>query len=89
MLPYFFRRIFQPEQPAALGGNWWSLVLAHVGGILLWVGIFLAPARAVLHGIAYGLWVIALIPVAWDLWRVTRAGLADWERRERTAVASD
>lgn len=94
ILPYFFRRVFQPDKPATLGGNRFSLVMAHIGGVFLWTGIFLLDARALLHGIAYGLWTAALIPIMLEIWQIARAGLHRWEQEPEldtleTAVATD
>lgn len=76
LLPFFFRRGFLPDEPARLGGNWLSLAAVNLGGILLWISIFIEPLRATLQGFSYALWTIAIIPVAIDLWRIARLGLA-------------
>lgn len=76
MLPYLFRRFFLPGEPALLGGNWFSLAAANLGALLLWAGIFIDPWRGALHGIAYGLWAVAAVPVAIELWRIAGRGLA-------------
>jgi hypothetical protein len=81
VIPYLFRRFLLPEQPAKLGGSWFSLLTAHLGGVFLWVSIFALDYQAVLHGLAYALWVASLIPVLLDLWRVARAAWAHWERQ--------
>lgn len=85
-VPYLFRRFFAPYQTAVLGGNWLSLVAVHVGGILLWVGIFLSDWRGVLHGGAYALWALALVPIVWEVWQVVRVAVAEWEAN--TAVVN-
>ena len=76
MLPFFFRRAFLPGEPARLGGNWFSLVAANVGGLFLWASIFIEPLYATLHGIAYALWAAAAVPIAIELWGIVRRGLA-------------
>jgi hypothetical protein len=72
IIPLFFRRIFLPEVSPKLGGNWLSLITVHLGGIFLWMGIFLQSEQATLHGIAYGLWFVSMLPIAYELWQVVR-----------------
>ncbi|MDA0245888.1 MAG: hypothetical protein OT477_20945 [Chloroflexi bacterium] len=86
LVPYLFRLFFAPRQPARLGGNWFSLAAVHLGGVLLWLGIFFVDARAMLHGGAYALWAVAFLPIVWEVGQVMRGAVADWE--EATAVAS-
>ncbi|MBM4422722.1 MAG: hypothetical protein FJ030_04935 [Chloroflexi bacterium] len=76
LLPYLFTRLFLPKEEARLGGSWFSLIAAHVGGILLWASIFITDYQAILHGAAYAFWAVSLIPVAWQLWSIARAGMA-------------
>lgn len=75
ILPLLFRRVFAADAPDRLGGNWFSLITVHLGGILLWAGIFIADSQPVLHGLAYGLWFASLIPIAYELWQIVRGGL--------------
>lgn len=75
ILPYFFMRVFLPDKQPRLGGNWFSLVAVHVGGVLLWIGIFVIDYQALLHGFAYALWVLSLLPIVADLWNIVRRGL--------------
>ena len=90
MLPFFFRRAFVPGEPARLGGNWFSLVAANLGGLFLWASIFVAPLYATLHGIAYALWAAAAVPVALELWGIVRRGMARLDAASETAaVAAD
>jgi hypothetical protein len=74
LIPYVFRRLFTPSEPATLGGNWFSLITTHIGGVLLWASIFITDAYAVLHGAAYVLWFISMIPIAVELWRIVMQG---------------
>ncbi|MCA9934166.1 MAG: hypothetical protein H6662_19280 [Ardenticatenaceae bacterium] len=76
ILPYFFRRILEPQAEATLGGNWLSLATSHLGGLFLWLSIFIVSVRGVLQGIAYGFWVVSLIPIAIELGRIVNAHLA-------------
>jgi len=88
MLPYLFRRVFAPDEPARLGGNWFSLVAANLGGLFLWASIFVAPLYAPLHGIAYALWAAAAVPVAIELWGIVRRGMARLNEAGETAVGA-
>jgi hypothetical protein len=72
MLPLAFRRIFQPQAEARLGGNWFSFAAVHLGAIIFWSSIFLLDMRADLQGVAYGLWMLAMLPIVWELWLIVR-----------------
>jgi ABC-type multidrug transport system fused ATPase/permease subunit len=76
VVPYLFKRFFLPDEPATLGGTWLSFALVNLGGVFLWASIFAAPVQGILHGVAYLLWTVSLLPVAADLWRTTRKGFA-------------
>ncbi|MBX3060796.1 MAG: hypothetical protein KF770_30415 [Anaerolineae bacterium] len=75
-IPYFFYRLFLPGEPARLGGSWFSLVMVNLGGFFLWASIFIADYQAMLHGTAYLLWTLSLIPIVLTVWRIVRTGLA-------------
>ncbi len=75
IIPLLFRRVFLPDSVPTLGGNWFSLAAVHLGGIFLWAGIFLHDSQATLHGIAYGLWFISMLPIAYELWQIVRSGI--------------
>lgn len=70
MLPLIARSIFSRDKILSLGGNWFSLITAHLGGILLWSGIFLVDTRSNLHGIAYALWFVSMLPILFELWQI-------------------
>lgn len=76
LLPYFFSRAFRPQAPAGLGGSWLSLAAVHLGGMALWASIFIEPYQGLLHGLAYALWAVSILPIAWQMWQLARAGLA-------------
>jgi hypothetical protein len=76
LLPYLFRRLFVPAEPARLGGSWLSLAAVHLGGIALWASIFLRSYQGTLQAAAYLLWLISLIPIGRDLFRSVAAGVA-------------
>ncbi|MCK6577635.1 MAG: hypothetical protein L6Q98_05970 [Anaerolineae bacterium] len=75
LIPLLFRRLFLPDSPPRLGGNWFSLLTVHAGALFLWAGIFAGDSLPTLHGIAYALWAASLLPIAYDLWKIVRAGL--------------
>jgi hypothetical protein len=74
LMPYVFRSLLAPSEPARPGGNWLSLIAVHIGGILLWASIFITGFSAQLHGAAYALWFVSLIPIAVELWRIVQNG---------------
>ncbi len=75
VVPYFFQRFFIGEEHAELGGTWLSFWLVNVGAIFLWLSIFIEPARGILHGSAYLIWMASFIPVLIELWNKTKAGM--------------
>jgi len=77
IIPLVFRRMLTPKAPPKLGGNWFSLIAVHLGGVLLWLGIFLQAAQPVLHGAAYGLWFASMLPIAYEVWQIVRTGFAE------------
>ena len=79
LIPYLFARFFLPKEESKLGGNWFSLFAAHLGGAFLWASIFVKEYQAILHGTAYTFWLISMIHILIDLWRITRAGFARLE----------
>lgn len=85
LLPYFFYRAFLPEAQPHLGGSWFSLMTVHLGGIFLWASIFITEYQGLLHGTAYVLWAASIVPVAIDIWRIVRTGLARLEQVESSA----
>jgi cytochrome c oxidase cbb3-type subunit I len=85
IIPYFARRQFQSQAEAELGGSWISLTMVHLGGVALWVSIFVTNA-GFWHGLAYILWTLSILPIAWQLWQIIRPVLEG--ERPDTAVAS-
>lgn len=70
VLPYVFSRLFHPDQEAELGGSVVSLIAVHLGGGIFWAGIFLTEIQGVLHGTAYTLWVLSILPILSQLWSI-------------------
>ncbi len=62
----------KPDGTGRLGGTWMSLGAGHLGAVFLWVGIFASGAVSTLHGIAFALWTVAIIPAAMQLASVAR-----------------
>lgn len=81
-IPFFFYRLFLPNEPAQLGGSWFSLVTVNLGGFFLWASIFLTAYQGVLHGTAYILWTLSIIPIVLSLWQIMRRGLATMDTGE-------
>ena len=63
------------------------LITANLGGLFLWASIFAeSPLRGTLHGSAYLLWAISLLPIVYELWQIVRVGM---ERSEVDLVMGD
>jgi hypothetical protein len=89
LVPYFLGRVLLADRAAQLGGSWWSLLLAHVGSAFIWASIFVEPQRALLHGAAYLLYALAMLPIAWTVWRMFRTGIRTLEQRLATEQTID
>ncbi len=85
LFPYLFSRTFLPDKPARLGGNKVSLVGVNLGAVLILVSAFLEPYPAILNAAAFLVWVVSMVPIALELWRIVRAGLARIEQRQEIA----
>jgi len=79
LIPYIARRFFLKEENPQLGGSWGSLAAATLGSVLVWVSIFILPARGVLYGIGFALYALALIHPLKELFEITRDGLKKYE----------
>lgn len=82
LLPYFFRRVFLPNEAPRLGGNLFSLITVNFGGAFLWASIFLQPYYGLLHGTAYALWFVSILPITREVWLVVAQGMHRYEREE-------
>ena len=76
-IPMFVRTVLYSDEIVEPGGNWISLITVHSGGILLWAGIFFVDSRPLLHGMAYALWFVSMLPILLELWRIVERKLAD------------
>lgn len=75
LMPYIVSRVVRPDEAAALGGNWFSLIAVHAGGFLFWAGIFFTDYQALLQATAYTLWVLSLLPILVDLWEMVQVAV--------------
>lgn len=90
LIPYGLRRAAAPRQEATLGGSWFSLALAHMGGFFLLASI-LAPGLWTgdlsdpLLGAAYLLWFVSLLPIARQSWNILNAIIKPEEEETLTS----
>lgn len=83
LIPYLARRYFLKEEHPRLGGCWGSLTAVTLGGILIWVSIFIpAPAKSILYGIGFALYALALIHPMKEMFEIVRDGLKKFESIE-------
>ncbi len=75
LLPYFMRRFLAGEDSPRLGGSWLSLLAVNVGSGLIWASIFLTEQQAMLSGLGYGFFVLAMLPIAWEMGQISRSAL--------------
>ena len=74
VLPLLYVRAFTPERPAGLGGNGLTLVAANAGAVLYVGGLLRPGAAALLQGLAFAAFALAMLPVAIQLWRTVQVG---------------
>ncbi len=89
VIPYFFSRIFLPEQEAKLGGSWFTIAVMNIGAALPWFAVLITPINdlyGMLFGISYLMWAIATVPIAVTLWRTIQTGLARFEKNSVQTV---
>jgi len=72
LLPYLFNRAIRPTEQSRLGGNWFSLLSVHIGGIFFWMGLMFSAYQPALHAAAFTFWAISLWPIAAGLGRTVR-----------------
>ncbi len=89
VLPYVCTRALLPGERAKLGGSVVSLIMAHTGGISLWMSIFLLDHRPVLQGVAYVAWAISVLPMARTLYRIVQRRIESWERGAVLSAAAE
>jgi hypothetical protein len=75
LIPYIARWFFLKEENPQLGGSWWSVAAATLGSLLVWASIFIVPARAVLYGIGFALYALALLRPGQELADIARHSL--------------
>jgi len=79
LIPYIARRYFLKEENPQLGGCWGSLVAVTLGSVLVWVSIFIVPARGMLYGVGFILYTLALIHPVKELFTIISNGLQKHE----------
>jgi hypothetical protein len=79
LIPYIARRFFLKDENPQLGGCWGSLAAVTLGSVLVWVSIFIVPARGVLYGVGFALYALALIHPVRELFAIVRNGLQKHE----------
>ncbi len=87
LIPFFFMRIFLPDEPARLGGTRFSLLAVNLGTAFLWFGIFIEPIQVTLWATGYLLWALAMLPILADLLRIARSGINRFEGDEESLPA--
>jgi hypothetical protein len=70
--PYIFARILAPNQSAHLGGNRVSLFALNVGTLFIFAAIISETYQAIFAALAFGLWAIAILPIARNIWERVR-----------------
>ena len=79
LIPYFVGRTLVGGAKPQLGGNWLSLTAVNIGSALVWTSIFILPWQNVLHGTAYAIYVVSMVPVALQLWGMVQSKFKDLE----------
>ncbi|MCC6498681.1 MAG: hypothetical protein IT313_00290 [Anaerolineales bacterium] len=76
LIPYTARRFFLKEERPQLGGCWGSLTALTLGGVLIWISIFIpAPAKGALYGIGFAFYALALAHPMKETFEIVRDGL--------------
>jgi len=88
LIPFLVQRYLLDDRQAGLGGNWFSLLAINGGSVLIWASIFVVPLRNTLHSAAYLVYVIAMLPVAWQLGQMLYGWFQTLEH-ESVAAAGD
>lgn len=73
LAPYIFARVLAPDQSAQLGGNRVSLFALNLGTLCIVAAIVSETYQATFDAIAFGLFAIAILPIARELWKHTRS----------------
>lgn len=78
LIPYIFRRTLLKEAQPSLGGNWLTLSLLTLGGLIIWISIF-SPIKGVLYGIGFILYTLAFIQPVKELLDIIRKAVMKFE----------
>lgn len=71
IIPYVTGRYLLHEPNPALGGSWATLILLTLGGLLVWVSIFV-PAGGLLYGLGFTLYALSFIHPIQQLLAIVR-----------------
>lgn len=89
LIPFLVGRYLLREATTQLGGTWLSLLAINLGSALVWASIFIIPLRATLHGTAYAFYVLAMLPVVWQVGALVRDWFKSVETGTLAAVGDD
>lgn len=82
ILPYVFAKVLVDDGTERLGGNRFSLVTVNLGALFILASAFLQSYAAVLNAVAFVAWMLSILPITQELWRIWRAALAPLDRGE-------
>lgn len=88
LIPFLLQRYLMGDANAKLGGSWLSLVAINLGSALVWASIFVIPLRSNLHSVAYLFYILAMVPIALQLWQMVSSKWHSIEQEAR-ALAGD
>ncbi len=70
LVPYLFARILLRDEAASLGGNWISLLAVYLAVAFFVPSLFSDQPQ--LQAVAYILWAISMLPIAFQLWQIVK-----------------
>ena len=85
-IPYALARFWLREEQPRLGGTWLSVLFVNLGSLFIWLSIFIQSMRDPLQGAAYTFYVIAIIPVAWTLFKQVERNIETAEARASASI---
>ncbi len=68
LVPYLFARILLRDEAVSLGGNWISLIAVFLAVVFFVPSLFSDQPQ--LQAVAYLLWAISMLPIAFQLWQI-------------------
>ncbi len=88
LIPFLLQRYLVGDRDAKLGGSWLSLFAVNMGSALIWASIFVIPLRSNLYGVAFLFYILSMVPIALDLWRMVSSKFSSVEQ-EAQSTAGD